>query len=74
MTAAHRPGRPVRQVVPDWLINSAGVAWRVLVAVALAGVIAYVAMKLFTVTASILIAVIVSATFAPFVLGLRNRG
>ena len=34
-----RPSQPARIVVPDWLINAAGIAWRVLAAVALAGVI-----------------------------------
>jgi predicted PurR-regulated permease PerM len=65
---------PPKQVVPDWLINAAGIAWRVLAAVALAGVLVYIAMELFTVTASVLLAVIMAATFSPFVFGLRNRG
>jgi putative heme transporter len=70
-----RPSGSTRQVVPDWLINAAAIAWRVLAAVALAAVLAYVALvELFTVTASVLLAVIMAATFAPFVLGLRNRG
>jgi putative heme transporter len=68
------PSQPARVVVPDWLINAAAIAWRVLAAVALAGVLVYIAMELFTVTASALLAVIMAATFSPFVIGLRNRG
>jgi putative heme transporter len=69
------PSGSAREVVPDWLINAAGIAWRVLAALVLAAVVAYVALvELFTVTASVLLAVIMAATFAPFVLGLRNRG
>ena len=69
------PSRSTRQAVPDWLINASGIAWRLLAALALAAVLVYVALvELFTVTASVLLAVIMAATFAPFVLGLRNRG
>ena len=68
------PSQPVRVVVPDWLINAGAIAWRVLAAVALAGVIVLIATELFTVTASALLAVIMAATFSPFVIGLRNRG
>ena len=68
------PSGTTRQVVPTWLINAAGIGWRVIAAVALAAVAAYIAGQLFVVTASILLAAIISATFAPFVLSLRNRG
>ena len=68
------PSQPVRVVVPDWLINAGAIAWRVLAAVALAGVLVLIASELFTVTASALLAVILAATFSPFVIGLRNRG
>ena len=68
------PSQPVRVVVPDWLINAGAIAWRVLAAVALAGVIVLIATELFIVTASALLAVILAATFSPFVIGLRNRG
>ena len=70
----HEPSQPVRVVVPDWLINAGAIAWRVLAAVGLAGVIVLIATELFTVTASALLAVILAATFSPFVIGLRNRG
>ena len=63
------PSQPVRVVVPDWLINAGAIAWRVLAAVALAGVIVLIATKLFIVTASALLAVILAATFSPFVIG-----
>jgi len=68
------PDQPARVVVPDWLINAGAIAWRVVAAVALAGVIVLIATELFTVTASALLAVIMAATFSPFVIGLRNRG
>ena len=41
------PSQPVRVVVPDWLINAGAIAWRVLAAVALAGVIVLIATELF---------------------------
>jgi len=69
-----QPSQPARTVVPDWLVNAAGIAWRVLAAVALAVVVLYIAAELYTVTASALLAVIMAATFAPFIIGLRNRG
>ena len=70
----HEPSQPVRVVVPDWLINAGAIAWRVLAAVALAGVVIFIATELYTVTASALLAVIIAATVSPFVIGLRNRG
>jgi len=69
-----KPSQPVQVVVPEWLINAGAIAWRVLAAVALAGVLVVIVAKLFTVTASALLAVIMAATFSPFVIGLRNRG
>ena len=73
MSVARTP-RPTREVVPPWLRNAAAIGWRVVVSVLLGAVVIGVATALSTVTASVLIAVIVAATFAPFVLGLRNRG
>jgi putative heme transporter len=70
----HEPSQPVRAVVPDWLINAGAIAWRVLAALALAAVVVLIAAELFTVTASALLAVILAATFSPYVIGLRNRG
>jgi putative heme transporter len=60
--------------VPGWLQRLAAVGWRLLAAIALALVILWIAALLSTVTASILVAAIVAATFAPFVLALRDRG
>jgi len=61
-------------LVTGWLIRLAAVGWRLLAAIALGLVLFEIAAILSTVTASILIAAIIAATFAPFVLGLRGRG
>ena len=62
------------ELVPGWLVRLAAVGWRLLVATALGLVLIYICVVLSTVTASILVAAIVAATFAPYVLALRNRG
>src|SRR5688572_16922815 len=61
-------------VLPTWLINAAALAWRLLAIVLLAFVGWLVISTLWTVTAAIAIAIIVSAAFAPWVLRLRDRG
>jgi predicted PurR-regulated permease PerM len=61
-------------LVPGWLERLAAVGWRLLATIALALVLLRIAVLLGTVTASILVAAIVAATFAPFVLTLRSRG
>ena len=61
-------------LVPGWLQRSAAIGWRLLAAIALALVSLRIATVVGTVTASILVATIVAATFAPYVLTLRNRG
>ena len=61
-------------LVPGWLQRLAAVGWRLLAAVALVVVVIGILTVLSTVTASVLVAAIVAATFAPFVLALRNRG
>jgi len=61
-------------LVPEWLDNLASLSWRVL---AIAGLLVgawFLATLLWTVTASIAVAVIVSAVFAPYVLRLRAGG
>jgi predicted PurR-regulated permease PerM len=69
------PARPQESdLVPGWLIRLAAVGWRLLAALALGFVLLEIAVTLWTVTASILLAGIVAATFAPFVLRLRDRG
>ena len=62
------------ELVPGWLVRLAAVGWRLLAATALGLVLIALAVELSTVTASILVAAIVAATFAPYVLALRNRG
>ena len=61
-------------LVPGWLQCLAAIGWRVLAVAALILVLIQIALVLSTVTASILVAAIVAATFAPFVLALRDRG
>jgi putative heme transporter len=61
-------------LVPGWLVRLAAVGWRLLATILLGLVLLEIAVMLSTVTASILIAAIVAATFAPFILTLRNRG
>jgi predicted PurR-regulated permease PerM len=61
-------------LVPGWLVRLAAVGWRLLATTLLALVLLAIAVELWTVTASILVAAIVAATFAPYVLELRRRG
>ena len=61
-------------LVPEWLDNLASLSWRVLAVAGLAVVLWFLATLLWTVTASIAVAIIVSAVFAPFVLRLRAGG
>jgi predicted PurR-regulated permease PerM len=68
------PGEVPEDLVPGWLQRLAAVGWRLLVAIALGIVLLQILLILSTITASILIAGIVAATFAPFVLALRDRG
>ena len=72
MTTAPSPA--TRELVPDWLEHLAALSWRVLAIAALGLVLVYLAGVLGTVTASILVALIVAATFAPYVVALRDRG
>jgi predicted PurR-regulated permease PerM len=67
-------GVPTERLVPGWLQRVAAYGWRILVTLALAIVAIQLAIILGTVTVSILIALIVAATFAPYVLSLRARG
>jgi putative heme transporter len=60
-------------LVPMWLRQVAAYGWRAIVIIALGLVLAVVAGRLATVTASIVVAVIVASTFAPFVRGLQTR-
>ncbi len=61
-------------LVPGWLRRLAAIGWRLLAAIALGVVLIWIALLLSTVTASIIVSAIIAATFAPFVLALRDRG
>ncbi len=64
----------VPQIVPDWLINLAALGWRMFVIAALVIALWLLASLLWTVTASIIVAIVIAATFAPIVVRLRTRG
>lgn len=66
-------GRPWL-LVPDWLTNLAALGWRVVAVGVLALVILLICNALWTTTASIIVAGVVSAVFAPAVIRLRSRG
>ncbi len=66
-------GAPSR-LVPVWLENLAALSWRVLAVAGLAAVLWLLASQVSVVTASIAVAVVISAVFAPIVLRLRDRG
>ncbi|HEX6473503.1 MAG TPA: AI-2E family transporter [Candidatus Limnocylindria bacterium] len=73
------PGRepeaaPSPSIVPLPLHRAGAIAWRVLAVVGLLAILVYLAFVLGTVTASILISLIVAATFAPVTRSLRARG
>src|SRR5215213_534528 len=74
VTTSVGPPRPPVSVVPIWLANLASLAWRVAAIVGLIVAAWLLATLLWTVTASIAIAVVVSALFAPWVMRLRGQG
>jgi putative heme transporter len=61
-------------IVPLWFDRLAAIGWRVLVSVAFGLVVATIAIRLSSVTASLLVALIAAAALAPTVRGLRARG
>lgn len=61
-------------LVPEWLANLAAVGWRVVVIGVLAVVFLAICNALWTTTASIIVAGVVSAVFAPAVIRLRSTG
>ena len=61
-------------LVPGWLARLAAIGWRVLVTLALGLVLWSIAVLLFTVAASIIVALILAATLAPYVIERRARG
>ena len=66
--------RGVASVVPAWLSNLASLGWRLLAIAGFAAVLWLLAQVLWTVTAAVAVAVVVSALFAPWTLALRARG
>ena len=68
------PPRPAAPSVPAWLYRAGAFSWRFLAIAALAAVLIRVAFLLGTVTASIMVSLIIAAIFAPMIRGLRNRG
>ena len=61
-------------LVPVWLANLAAFGWRILAIVGVALVIVWVALLLISVTASLVLSVVLAAAAAPLVLRLRARG
>ena len=61
-------------LVPPWLSRLAAAGWRVLVSIAFALVLGWLAIQLGPVSAAIVVALIIAATFAPYVAALRARG
>ena len=59
---------------PEWLVNLSALGWRVLVLAVLAAVAVAIATRLITVTASILAALLIAASFEPWMASLRARG
>lgn len=60
--------------VPSWLARLSTVGWRLLAVVGLAFVLGLIAVELSSVTASVLVAFVISSALAPTVIGLRRRG
>jgi len=60
--------------IPGWLRRIGAISWRLLAIAGLAAVTIYVAVILGTVTVAVLLALVVAASFAPMVGGLRSRG
>lgn len=65
---------PRSHLTPEWLSWLGGVGWRLLATLAFLVVVVWLGIQLSTTTVSILVAAIVSATFAPYVMALRARG
>ncbi len=61
-------------LVPGWLVRLAAIGWRVLVTLALAVVLFAIVRQLAVVAASIILALILAATLAPYVSERRERG
>ena len=74
MTDIAPPAPAGSELVPGWLERLAAIGWRLLAGIVLGLVLLAIAARLGTITVSILVAAIVAATFAPYVLTLRDRG
>src|SRR3954469_19251257 len=74
IAVADGPEEPATEISPHWLNNLAALAWRLLAIAALTVVALYVASTLWVVSASIAVAVVISAVFAPYVLRIRAAG
>ena len=61
-------------LVPRWLDRAGAFAWRIAVIIALGAVLIGLAFVLGTVTAAVIVALIVAVTFAPLGRSLRERG
>ena len=61
-------------VIPVWLRRTGAIGWRLLVVATFAAVMIWLAVLLGTVTVSILLSLVVAASFAPMVRTLRRRG
>jgi len=59
---------------PEWLVNLSALGWRVLVVAVLLGVVFAGATRLITITASVLLALLIAASFEPLMTSLRARG
>jgi len=66
------PADPV--VIPGWLRRTGALSWRLLAIAGLAAVTIWLSVVLGTVTVSVLLALVVAASFAPLVGSLRARG
>ena len=67
-------GAPNGEMTPEWLSWLGAVGWRILATIGFALVAVWLAIQLSTTTVSVLVAGIVAATFAPYVMALRHRG
>jgi predicted PurR-regulated permease PerM len=68
------PPEPAGEPIPIWLRRTGAISWRLLAIAALVAVTIWLAVILGTVTVSILLSLVVAATFAPMVRTLRARG
>ena len=65
---------PTKRIVPSWLENIAELGWRVLAVIAFVLVVWYLSTLIWSVVASIGLAIVVSVILAPLVLRLRDSG